>query len=313
MYLHTFEQFKELNENWSIRGADDFLINILKDAKSRKVITKFGSNFSPWMREVRGKGLEFLRDVELDGIKINGVHVIQTNHGNIMNIGFLENISSNSSNYHGSANTNIKLIVASTHSFKIDDIKPIFIENVEVSVRTEAFAYKRKLIDDHSQKRSHLSLYYVIYEYVVSKLPKEDVSSEKILASDFYSNLLKTYPVQEIGTKRQHKNGTLIFAIPTNRMIIPDGWKGIEKDKYWINQYGLFSGGTIRKMPKYGISNTVGRFSASSINGWKEAFDKLMMKFGKEIEEMEQKGFKVLNDEEAHKYRGAISARYYDV
>lgn len=341
----SFEAFNSLNEASAsvpmIKDVSDFFHGLLKYAKEEGKIKKAGrtldtyrsmSELPGWMKKQSGCGI--LGDKGPGKYTESRAHGVLTPSGKYFETAFLHDTHSD----YARNTEEMRIIVASDSHLDMTIIDSVFPEEVEGSLGSKAFLFRREVETDHSNVSGPVnhheynvsspnssfawksspagSMYYVVLKYTREDTVSDDITFDAIINSEFFKKFMRDYPVDLISTKIQRKNGTIVLAIPTSNVIFPKGWKEeSESNKYFQDAFALYPRGYIRLIPTVeGAARPIDNFDSSKLSGWEKGLAKIGSRILKLKKDLEKKGAKLLmTPEEKHHYRGTIHGNRFSI
>lgn len=354
VHLFSFDDFLKESVMTHVTSSTKFVENILRKAKSEKLVKyiapaeperpmyrnhagRLAHTTPTWMR---GTGSGFMTDRgpgEQKASRATGVLSLGSQYFEIAPLMF------DKSNWDEKTKhlSSIDVIVASRTSFSLADIEKLFPEEIEASSGTKPLMFKRSLSKDHSKTQGEMNVhvgtwdaaaakynyatkpdkpcYYVVFSYKKEeKSSTDEISFDIVTSLPEFKDLLKKYPLVVNSTKIQRKKGIISMVFPTKFVIFPEtnNWFG-NPDKDYLNKgFSIFSSGTVREIlvNHGGMAKDVGKFDASSIEGWKKGIGIVKTKLNELKAKIAKEGGKLLVDEEdKHNHRGMISGRSYGI
>lgn len=225
----------------------------------------------------------------------------------------------------------VKFYVASNNPIDLKELEEIFPDEIEGYLKNTVFTMKRTVEKDSSKATSGNSmsrilggskLYYVTFRYDTAVNKATTLTLDDIMRTEAYKTLMKELPLELASTPIQKKKKTLVFAVPSEFVLDPDGKHVRSEDKYMHWGYALYDRGYIRRYPLWqggkgrfsqDLATVAGSFNASSIEGWEEGLNQLRNMFKKKFSEMNRKeGVQIFqSEEERHAKRGLIQGKKF--
>jgi len=368
-HIKLFEQFlleRDITMDL-LKDTREFFERILKDAKANKLVkyvTSTGNFYGHWSKPPKWAPNDLVgyredQDVEYKGLTANhSGFCVKLLSGKIVEFYvMLPQLSYQSKRVNGvetlddsvynvkNVNTGFMLVVANEplNKSEIDAIMP---ENVRGTYKNDIWEFKRKLMNDFSNKLTKFSrvksyvrtksvtgsfeAYSLMYSYDVSASKGTDVSFDEAKKLPEMTALLDKYPIEIVSNAKQIKNGTILFGIPKKFLFGP-----AEKTKYYVtdtvkfdgpgnidylyNGYAIFKSGYVRSVPMWNQSwsdraSVIGTFDATSIEGWKKAIKTIDKSFETLTKNIERNDMKLISTEaDRAKYKGYIIGHDYGI
>jgi hypothetical protein len=153
--------------------------------------------------------------------------------------------------------------------------------------------------------------YCIIHRYELESAISSEITREDVKNLKEYKRLMEMN-IKDVSTPRQIKNGSFQFGFPKDYSIppIPDERAS---DQYTFTKSGYVRS-TLVPAPFGHQPSVIGKFNATSLEGYSKALDIVIKAFERDFKALEKKGSIVVNSpEKLKKYKWAIEASGYDL